>query len=196
MTNKDKLNELEAMRLQLDILKTKLNSQNIINDQLLHQAMSNKMSWIMKFLWFELVALLPICALCFIGIKFIIPTVTWPPIICILALMLADILFDFYINHTSENDWLSENLIVTSHKLVRMKRLRFMQVAVSLPVAIALFTWHFSTYADAPFFREYVIGGIAGGVIGFAIGFSILLKMNRTNDELIRQIKDLTKDNI
>lgn len=196
MTNNENINELETLRSQLNILKKKLDDQTIVNDQLLRNAMSNKMSWIMKFLWFELVALLPICALCFIGIKFMIPTVTWTPIICILALMLADILFDFYINHTSENDWLSENLIVTSHKLVRMKRLRFMQVAVSLPVAIALFTWHFSTYADAPFFREYVIGGIAGGVIGFAIGFSILLKMNRTNDELIRQINDLTKDNI
>lgn len=191
MTNNENPIELEAMRSQLEILKQKLDTQSIVNDQLIRKAMSNKMSWIMKYIWFELFALLPMCALSFLGLKLLIPSVTWPPIICILLLMLADIIFDFYINHTSEKDWLNENLLATSHKLLRMKRMRLLQVAISIPLAIALFVWHFSTYSDVPFFKGYVVGGIVGGIIGFGIGISILIKMNRTNDELIREIREL-----
>ena len=35
------------------------------------------------------------------------------------------------------------------------------------------------------------IGGTIGGVIGFGVGVSILLKMQRTNDELITQIHEI-----
>ena len=52
MTNNENINELETLRSQLNILKKKLDDQTIVNDQLLRNAMSNKMSWIMKYIWF------------------------------------------------------------------------------------------------------------------------------------------------
>ena len=45
MTNNENINELETLRSQLNILKKKLDDQTIVNDQLLRNAMSNKMSW-------------------------------------------------------------------------------------------------------------------------------------------------------
>lgn len=44
MTNNENINELETLRSQLNILKKKLDDQTIVNDQLLRNAMSNKMS--------------------------------------------------------------------------------------------------------------------------------------------------------
>ncbi|MDD5783630.1 MAG: hypothetical protein PUD52_01560, partial [Prevotella sp.] len=171
----------------------------IVNDQLLRNAMSNKMSWIMKYIWFELLALLPLCALSFMGIKLMFPGMPWGPMVCILLLVAVEIVLDFYLNHTSENDWLAENLVATGRKLIRMKKLRWIQVAVSLPIAVVLFIWYsfcFSAETDEVMSTAMNIGMIVGGVIGLGIGLSVLVKMNRTNDSLIQQIRELTKEEL
>ena len=193
MTNKENINELEAMRSQFDILKNKLNNQDIINDQLLRNAMSEKMSWIMKYVWFELLVLLPLCALSFYGMRLLIPGLPLAPMVCILLLVAISIALDFYFNRTSENDWNTENLVTTGRKLIIMKRLRWTQVAVSMPIAILLFFWYASGFEGEE--AEVInIGMIVGGVIGAIVGLVILVKMNRTNDALISQIRELTKE--
>ena len=193
MTNKENINELEAMRSQFDILKNKLNNQDIINDQLLRNAMSEKMSWIMKYVWFELLVLLPLCALSFYGMRLLIPGLPLAPMVCILLLVAISIALDFYFNRTSENDWNTENLVTTGRKLIIMKRLRWTQVAVSMPIAILLFFWYASGF-DGEEAEVINIGMIVGGVIGAIVGLVILVKMNRTNDALINQIRELTKE--
>ena len=67
--NEHNMNELEAMRSQMQLLKQKLDNQEIVNDQLLRNAMKGKMSWINKYIWFELLVLLPVCTLNFVGLK-------------------------------------------------------------------------------------------------------------------------------
>lgn len=184
------MNELETMRDQMQLLKQKLAKQEIVNDNLLQNAMSSKMSWINKYIWFELIVLLPVCALNFIGLKMIYPTLSWWPIVSILLLVLVEILLDFYINHVSYSDWSSENLLQTADKLVRMKRFRWWQLILSIPVALVLFWWLFAGFDDNV--RTAVtIGGIAGGVIGLSVGVAIMLKMQSTNDELISQIRGI-----
>ena len=64
--NEHNMNELEAMRGQMQLLKQKLETQEIVNDQLIRNAMSGKMSWIRKYIWFELLVLFPVCTLNFV----------------------------------------------------------------------------------------------------------------------------------
>ena len=184
------MNELEAMRSQMQLLKQKLDNQEIINDQLIRNAMSKKMSWIHKYIWFELLVGLPLCTLNFVGLKLMNPGLSVWAIASILLLVLVEILLDFYINNMSASDWQSENLLQTADKLVRMKKLRLWQVGLSLPVAIALFVWLFSGFEDKVMYYT-VIGGIVGGVIGLTIGIAILIKMQSTNDSLISQIREM-----
>ena len=189
-SNLNKMNELEAMREQMQLLKQKLDNQEIVSDQLLRKAMSGKMSWIKKYIWFELLVLLPLCTLNFVGLKMMYSSLSWWPILAILLLLLVEILLDFFINNISSTDWLSENLLQTAGKLVKMKKLRWWQLICSLPVAIGLFWWFFSQFPD-DLRMPMTIGGTIGGVIGFGVGVSILLKMQRTNDELITQIHEI-----
>ena len=189
-SNLNKMNELEAMREQMQLLKQKLDNQEIVSDQLLRKAMSGKMSWIKKYIWFELLVLLPLCTLNFVGLKMMYSSLSWWPILAILLLLLVEILLDFFINNISSTDWLSENLLQTAGKLVKMKKLRWWQLICSLPVAIVLFWWLFSQFPD-DLRMPMTIGGTIGGVIGFGVGVSILLKMQRTNDELITQIHEI-----
>ena len=189
-SNLNKMNELEAMREQMQLLKQKLDNQEIVSDQLLRKAMSGKMSWIKKYIWFELLVLLPLCTLNFVGLKMMYSSLSWWPILAILLLLLVEILLDFFINNISSTDWLSENLLQTAGKLVKMKKLIWWQLICSLPVAIGLFWWLFSQFPDN-LRMPMTIGGTIGGVIGFGVGVSILLKMQRTNDELITQIHEI-----
>ena len=188
--NEHNMNELEAMRGQMQLLKQKLETQEIVNDQLIRNAMSGKMSWIRKYIWFELLVLFPVCTLNFVGLKMMSEGLSWGPIIAILTLLLIEILLDFYVNHVSASDWQSENLLQTADKLVRMKKLRWWQLILSIPVAFALFWWLFMEFEDA-LRGPVTIGGIIGGIIGLAIGIGILVKMQRTNDALIRQIREI-----
>ena len=192
-TNTENYLDIESMRIQLETLKKKLDEQQIVNDKLVRRAMSNKMSWIMKFLWTELFVLLPFAVLAFINLKSMVPGMSWYPVIAILVFMLACIVIDLYVNYTSENDWKSENLISTGMKLVKMKRLRWMQVAINLPIVFILFVWLFY---DLEFEGKdaMVCGSVVGGVIGMAIGIGVLIRMNRTNDELICQIRELKEE--
>ncbi|MGM9710163.1 MAG: hypothetical protein ACI3ZB_11270 [Prevotella sp.] len=192
-TNTENYLDIESMRKQLETLKKKLDEQQIVNDKLVRKAMSNKMSWIMKFLWTELFVLLPFAVLAFCNLKSMVPGMSWYPVIAILVFMLACIVIDLYVNNTSENDWKSENLISTGMKLVKMKRLRWMQVAINLPIVFILFVWLFY---DLEFEGKdaMVCGSVVGGVIGMAIGIGVLIRMNRTNDELIRQIRELKEE--
>ena len=192
-TNTENYLDIESMRMQLETLKKKLDEQQIVNDKLVRKAMSNKMSWIMKFLWTELFVLLPFAVLAFINLKSMVPGMSWYPVIAILVFMLACIVIDLYVNYTSENDWKSENLISTGMKLVKMKRLRWMQVAINLPIVFMLFVWLFY---DLEFEGKdaMVCGSVVGGVIGMAIGIGVLIRMNRTNDELICQIRELKEE--
>lgn len=192
-TNTENYLDIESMRMQLETLKKKLDEQQIVNDKLVRRAMSNKMSWIMKFLWTELFVLLPFAVLAFINLKSMVPGMSWYPVIAILVFMLACIVIDLYVNYTSENDWKSENLIITGMKLVKMKRLRWMQVAINLPIVFILFVWLFY---DLEFEGKdaMVCGSVVGGVIGMVIGIGVLIRMNRTNDELICQIRELKEE--
>lgn len=124
---------------------------------------------------------------------FLIPGLPLAPMVCILLLLAIDIALDFYFNRTSENDWHSENLVTTGRKLIRMKRLRWIQVAVSMPIAILLFFWYASGF-DGEEAVALNIGMVIGGLIGAIVGLVILVKMNRTNDALINQIRELTKE--
>lgn len=186
----NKMNELETMREQMQLLKQKLDKEEIVSDEVLRKAMSGKMSWINKYIWFELLVLLPLCALNFAGLKMMNASLSWWPIVSILLLVLIEILLDFYVNHLTSSDWRSENLLQTADKLVRMKKLRWWQLICSLPVAIVLFCWFFSEFTEG-IRMAVTIGGIVGGVIGMGVGVSILLKMQRTNDELIAQIREI-----
>ena len=192
-TNTENYLDIESMRMQLETLKKKLDEQQIVNDKLVRRAMSNKMSWIMKFLWTELFVLLPFAVLAFINLKSMVPGMSWYPVIAILVFMLACIVIDLYVNYTSENDWKSENLISTGMKLVKMKRLRWMQVAINLPIVFILFVW---LIYDLEFEGKdaMVCSSVVGGVIGMAIGIGVLIRMNRTNDELICQIRELKEE--
>ena len=196
-------NELEIMRTQLNALKSQLAQQEIVTENLIIDAMKKKMTWIKKYVIFQ-ICLIPVLAIIWAAI---IPMcgISWWNYAFLLIMCCIDVYADYCINVTalSNDDYLRGNLVTTVKKLLKMKRYRALQMAICIPLIIVWLLWAgIEAYNALPeatsefqeaFISGGLIGGVIGGICGLIFAFSIYRKMQRTNDEVIAQINDLTK---
>lgn len=205
MENNNTNNELELMRKQMQLLRNKLDKQEIINDKMLRQSVKKRMSWIKNFVYLEFL-LIPFVALAWYGFKDFFD-ISWWNYGILLIMCTIDVVLDYYVNvaalktHNIENS----NLTETMHKLYRMKQIRAKQfyIMISLCAIWIVWTgiemWQFTvsiTEMDG-LMQSATYGGLGGLVIGIPIGFFVTIhlyrKMQRTNDELVQQIKEFTE---
>ena len=194
--------QLEELRQQMTELRQQLDRQEIVNESLIRQSMTGKMSWIKKYIWLE-VAMVPLCLLILAPVHAMMGLSWW--LFAFLAVMLiVDVAADFYINRVDKNQLLTGNLVEASRKLVLMKKQRAWAFALGLLGVIIWFVWFLyelqsvaGSFAE-DFLNGFAKGGIVGGVIGAIIGLTIAIvifrKMQRTNDEVLASIDQLTKD--
>lgn len=196
-------NELEIMRTQLNALKSQLAQQEIVTENLIIDAMKKKMTWIKKYVFFQ-ICLIPVLAIVWAAIAPICG-ISWWNYAFLLTMCCIDVFADYRINVTalSDDDYLRGNLVTTVKKLLKMKRYRALQMAICIPLIIVWLLWAgIEAYNALPeatsefqeaFISGGLIGGVIGGICGLIFAFSIYRKMQRTNDEVIAQINDLTK---
>ena len=186
---------MDEMRQQMETLKKKLGQQEIVNDRLMRRSMKSKMSWINRYLVFE-IFLIPFVAIMMLLLVFQ-HNVSWWWYGFTLLMVTADVCADWYINYLPSNAFQQNDLLETAKKLVRMKQLRRWSTIIGFSVLIFWGGWLFAELWNI---RESEIAiammtsvGI-GGLIGTAIGLYIYFKMQQTNDEIIDQIENLTEE--
>ena len=196
-------NELEIMRTQLNALKSQLAQQEIVTENLIIDAMKKKMTWIKKYVFFQ-ICLIPVLAIVWAAIAPICG-ISWWNYAFLITMCCIDVFADYRIHVTalSDDDYLRGNLVTTVKKLLKMKRYRALQMAICIPLIIVWLLWAgIEAYNALPeatsefqeaFISGGLIGGVIGGICGLIFAFSIYRKMQRTNDEVIAQINDLTK---
>ena len=200
MENNNTNNELELLRQQMNVLKEKLDAQEIVNDRLVAKSMRKEMSWIKKYIYVQF-ALIPFVALIWVGVKYILGLSWWNYSFLMLVCVIS-VYVDYVINvkALSNADYHKNNLIETARKLVKMKRQRTIQIIVEILLLILWLIWTFlevnSAQSTATGLRQSllqggIIGGYIGGVIGIIVAFVIFYKMQRTNDRMIEQIDDM-----
>ena len=203
MEKDNNMTELEQMREQMAAFKSRLDKQQIINEQLVRTSMGSKLSWIKNFVWGEIIAvpiLLIIMALFHAG-----NGLSWW-LYGFLALgLIADATGDFIINRIPKSQLLSGDLVETSKRLVKMKKQRtswFVAGVIFLVIWMVWFCIEVAMRLDCgctlPHHGTVVaimIGAIVvGALIGGVIAWLILRKMQRTNNQLIEQIEQITKE--
>lgn len=200
MENNNTNNELELLRQQMNVLKEKLDAQEIVNDRLVAKSMRKEMSWIKKYIYVQF-ALIPFVALIWVGVKYILGLSWWNYSFLMLVCVIS-VYVDYVINvkALSNADYHKNNLIETARKLVKMKRQRTIQMVVEILLLILWLIWTIlevnSAQSTATGLRQSllqggIIGGYIGGVIGIIVAFVIFYKMQRTNDRMIEQIDDM-----
>lgn len=194
-------NELEIMRSQMASFKKQLEQQEIINSRIMSESMKKKFSWIKRMIIGEII-LIPIFLYLAFAAKYNF-NLSWWSISTFIILLLCDVWCDYDINMRAikNSDYSRDNLVNTMEKLLRMKQRRTKQAAIMLITLIGLIIWlsieislHLiSINADTRMWGVFY-GGVVGGVIGIAVSWWIYRKMKKTNDEMIKQIEEISKE--
>ncbi len=187
--------ELEQMRAQIDVLKEKLDKQNIINDQHIRRSMKSKMSDINKIV--TVTICLGVFALIFSTGFFYWQRCTMAFVI-FTAVMLATCLaltIEEKIR-LGDMDFSKGNLVETAKSLSKIRTRYKNWYKIAVPVLIIWFVW--MTYEMAGilglgsmttvyFSCGATIGIIAGGIAGFSMNRKIVRKAT----EILEQIEEL-----
>ena len=196
-------NTLEEMRRQMAILQEKLHNEAIVNERLLRESMKHNYSSINRYISVEATIFMPIIIIAFPTLATIFH-LSWGPVIAVILLCLADVIFDYKVNHIKDEAFMGDNLIPTALRLQRAKRLTVLQMMVSLPLMILWFAWFIIDFFQSIDYQDELLtasayGGIVGGCIGLVCGliFAIQLyrKQQKTRQQVIDQINDLTAGN-
>ena len=189
------------MRSQMASFKKQLEQQEIINSRIMAESMKKKFSWIKKMIIGEII-LIPIFLYLVFAAKYYLD-LSWWSTSTFIILLLCDVWCDYDINMRAikNSDYSRDNLVNTMEKLLRMKQRRTKQTAIMLIALIGLIIWFsieislhlMSIDADTGMWGVFY-GGVVGGVIGIAVSWWIYRKMQKTNDEMIKQIEEISKE--
>ena len=203
-TNNNNMTELEQMREQMSIFKSQLDKQQIINEQLVRNTMGNKMSWIKKFIWAEII-LVPVILIIMASFHASEGLSWW--LFAFLAIgLIADTTGDFIINRIPKGQMLSGDLVETSQRLIKMKKQRtswFIAGSIFLTIWLVWFIIEIVMKLNVIGCNEpshnlvvtiMVTALIIGCLIGFLIAWLIFRKMQKTNNQIIEQINQVTQE--
>lgn len=189
-------NGLEEMKAQMAILKSKIEGQTMLNERLMRRAMNDRMSLVRRMVVWDVVMVIVCIAamyafmeLCGFSLLFFVVSV---------VLFGWFLMSSAYINRIKESELLEGDLLKTCEKLVKMKRLRVRLMMINLPLALAWAVWY--GYEEISFEaarggepRSIIVSLCVGLVVGLIIGLKIFRKMQRANDIVIQQIKEMRK---
>lgn len=200
METNNNMTELEQMREQMNIFKSRLDEQQIINEQLVRNSMGGKMSWIKNFVWGEII-IIPIFLLLFAPFYAQLGLSWWLLAFLVVGLV-ADVTGDFIINRIPKSQLLSGDLVETSQRLAKMKKQRTQWFIVGIIFVTIWFVWfvieliNSSKSSNQEAVTNLMIGGaVVGGIIGIVVAWFIYRKMQKTNNQIIEQINQITKEN-
>ena len=202
-TTNNNMQEMEQMRSQLEMLKQKLEKQDIVNDRLMRRSMKRKMSWIDKYRWIVLLCI-PFVALCFLP-TFLQMGLSWWLYGFTVIMVTVSAIADWFINRMPEREFMKDNLLETAERLTRMKKIRSRQTVIGIVVCFFWILWlvyelyqagakNGAESGEMALAWGYIVAVVVGLIVGLIIGLSIFFKMQRTNDEIIDEIEQLKRD--
>ena len=199
-TDFNDFNELDDLRQQINELKNKVDRQGRLNEDLIKKSIQSKMKGLHRNISWYLLVLLPLSAI--IIWNFIYNHYAWPFIIFTILFFAASFIADYFINRIDVNH-MADDLVETTRKLTIMKKNRRRQLLIGYSLLLIWTPWYlYEIYrvqavpmgvsVTGPFMIAVTIGAAIGGIIGGILGLSFYRKMQRTTDEMLDQINDLT----
>ena len=194
----NEINEILEMREQLATLKKQLDTQEIINDRLLKEAMSGKLSRINgQAIWVGVICLI-MMPLGYLNFQRIGHSTAF----CIATSVLFFICFvAMFLSHyrLRKRDIYSGDLVTVYTEVARMRKIYKSWHYWSIPLLIVWFGWmEYEIYLnmaqeDFTLLLTISCSAIFGGLIGGIIGLRIHKRTLRTAEDLLRQIEELKK---
>lgn len=192
-------NEINEMRAQLAVLKKRIENQEIVNDRLLKEAMSRKLS----AMSYRALSLCIICAI-FIPCGFLtFRNLGMSVPFCIatsgiFAISLVAVALSHY--RIRKRDLYAGNLIAVYEEVARMKKIYKNWRYFSIPMVVVWFCWmEYEMYNNIAGQDIYALigvsmGAIFGGIIGGIFGLRIHKRTLHDADDIQRYIEELRQE--
>ena len=201
--NNSDFNELEQLREQMNSFKNRLDKQQIINERLVRNSMGSKMSWIKNFVWIEII-IVPIILFIMAGFH-ASAGLSWWLFGFLAAGLIIDATGDFIINRIPKSQLLSDDLVATSQRLMKMKKQRTKWFIAGMIFMIIWLVWFILEIVlrldckdQLPNYNIVVaimvISIVIGALIGGFVAWLIFRKMQKTNNQIIEQINQVTQE--
>ena len=185
--------ELEQMREQLSVLKSKLDKEMIINDRMMRKIMRQKVKSIRRYAWtigIVILLAIPYCTWC---TGYLLQLSIWFTLFTDIFMTIALVYTYFMHKGITANELMEGDLIEVRSKMLRMKRMQANWLKFSIPFLILWLTWFVIENMKAADARYLFIGGVVGGVIGGIIGVMNYRKIRRMATEVIKQIEEINE---
>lgn len=197
MENRDISRELEEMRSQMAILKEKLESQRIVNEQQLRNSTTKKMSKIDKRILTTIILginALVYCTWYFttrmqLSVAFTIATI---------SLMVVCLAITIYKHHAFRRIDLSRgNVLDVVERLTKIRKHYNEWWKTAVPILLVWYGWWMyellTIYTHESYIRSISVGSCVGVVVGLIAGYKINNKIVNEADEIVEQIRELQK---
>ena len=192
--NSIETNEILEMREQLASLKKRLENQEIVNEKILREAMSKKLSTIHR-------RAMALCVACIISIPAVLFTThnlgcSMVFAYVTVALILVGVVAQFLTHYRIGRDTLSGDLITTYNEVARMKRIYQRWLYISMPIFVLWLGWGaYEVYTNVAQDESQLYAAISGTVVGLVLGLIFGLRQHRQNlrtaKEIMQQIETL-----
>lgn len=136
----ENLNELETMRLQMGVLKRRLEQQTVINDRILRRAVSGNTSWIRRWYVVSIVVSLLMVPYSLIGFRYVGYTLAFSVVTCLFMLTAAG--YTYYNMKALNRDFLmEENLVEACQGIARARKMDADWLKFGIPTLILWLVW-------------------------------------------------------
>lgn len=187
--------ELRELREQLDILKDKLQKEEIVNRKIIRNAMNSAANSLQRQRNFFVVAGLFAILYTFWGLDFIGLSLHFR-ITTVLFLLIA-VIHTFWSHHgLSRSDFATEELITLGRRVASLKRRYSTWLYFSIPFLVlwlGWFVWELTgLFTDRDFLISLFVGMAVGGIVGGIVGINKHRAVQRNATQLLQHIDALT----
>ena len=197
MENRELSREIDEMRLQIAMLKEKLESQKIVSQQQLRNSMSTKMSKIEKRMLTTIILGINALVYCIwyfttrmqLSVAFTIATI---------LLMVVCLAITIYKHHAFRRIDLSRgNVLDVVERLTKIRKHYNEWWKTAVPILLVWYGWWMyellTIYTHESYIISISVGSCVGVVVGLIAGYKINNKIVNEADEIVEQIHELQK---
>ena len=194
------MDELKELRDQMADMRRSLDNYSIVNDRLMQTVMRERSKGLNWYVNAEIISI-PFISLMFFGIFLSLHMSIWIPITVTVGCIVST-LFDLKTMKISKKKINSLSLRDLRAFLIRQKRMRTVQLAIELPLVIAMVTWFMLAYlenevmfgnsaSEGPAVWKYVTVAIMLAIVCVLV-MVIYRKSQNVNDRMIEDIDSMT----
>ena len=189
-------NELEALRKDMSLLKNKLDTQEIINEELIRKTVRTSLKGMSRdqLIWIFIALFgIPYCTWVFHGAGF---SMAFTIATAISLAVCAVIMVYNRIQLAKVMDVSEKDLLSCAEELQKMKKQDMSRIKYSMSVVAVWLIWFYyetfrmaQTSGNPEYFIGMGIGGLVGGLIGGFFGVRYFIKSQREMQENIDSIE-------